>query len=331
MNVDHSRLQGEIGREARRHRAAARRCKSPRGIPTATICIFISTRDFNPVYDALQFDLSFPLAMRPFVVALRKDVPLAVRSKTDAPASRASTRRRDRQEAASRQQIEIDFDGIDGRVSRFPVEEGELRSISSRFASACSSRASRSKRIKVPTQDAGATKIRSSATLLAYDFDQQRLATLAHGGRSRSGLAADYRTLVYSSQRSSAGDRCGRRSARRRRRQKPAGSEPGTHSGWIDLARISVARRTARRVGADVARSVAFTARTFLGRADVGRRLGSSSTNATRAFCRAFARAASSPISFGRCKASSERRTRTRSAATIATLRISSAVFSAAT
>ena len=54
---------------------ALRDDQSPAWDPEGKYLFFISTRDFNPVYDALQFDLSFPQASRPFVVTLRKDVP----------------------------------------------------------------------------------------------------------------------------------------------------------------------------------------------------------------------------------------------------------------
>ncbi len=48
--------------------------QSPAWDPQGNYLYFISTRDFDPVYDALQFDLSFPQAQRPFVVTLRPDV-----------------------------------------------------------------------------------------------------------------------------------------------------------------------------------------------------------------------------------------------------------------
>jgi tricorn protease len=40
--------------------------RAPAWDPDGNYLYFISTRDFNPVYDALQFDLSFPQASRPF-------------------------------------------------------------------------------------------------------------------------------------------------------------------------------------------------------------------------------------------------------------------------
>ena len=53
---------------------ALRTDRAPAWDPQGKYLYFISTRDFHPVYDALQFDLSFPQAMRPFLVTLRADV-----------------------------------------------------------------------------------------------------------------------------------------------------------------------------------------------------------------------------------------------------------------
>ena len=36
--------------------------------------ILLSYREFNPVYDHIHFELSFPQAMRPILVTLRNDV-----------------------------------------------------------------------------------------------------------------------------------------------------------------------------------------------------------------------------------------------------------------
>jgi tricorn protease len=47
---------------------------SPAWDPEGDFLYFISTRDFHPVYDALQFELSFPEASRPYLVTLRETV-----------------------------------------------------------------------------------------------------------------------------------------------------------------------------------------------------------------------------------------------------------------
>ena len=59
---------------------ALREDRAPAWDPEGKYLYFISARDFNPIYDALQFDLSFPHAMRPYVVTLRKRRPEPVRS-----------------------------------------------------------------------------------------------------------------------------------------------------------------------------------------------------------------------------------------------------------
>jgi tricorn protease len=42
--------------------------------PDGNYLYFLSVREFNPVYDQLMFDLGFPFATRPYLLALRKDV-----------------------------------------------------------------------------------------------------------------------------------------------------------------------------------------------------------------------------------------------------------------
>ncbi|MFN8656225.1 MAG: PDZ domain-containing protein [Candidatus Obscuribacterales bacterium] len=49
--------------------------RSPAWDPDGNYLYFISSRDFFPVYDHVQFDLSFLNAERPYLVTLRKDVP----------------------------------------------------------------------------------------------------------------------------------------------------------------------------------------------------------------------------------------------------------------
>jgi tricorn protease len=43
--------------------------------PGGNYLYFLSYREFNPVYDNLHFDLSFPWGMRPYLLLLRADLP----------------------------------------------------------------------------------------------------------------------------------------------------------------------------------------------------------------------------------------------------------------
>jgi tricorn protease len=210
---------------------------SPAWDPEGNYLYFISTRDFHPVYDALQFDLSFPQAMRPFVVTLRDDVcspflpkPRPVHRDHDRDHYHDDEKKNEKPEP-----IDIDFDGITGRVLGFPVDEGDYgqivaakrRVLFTRFEVRGLRPASRSW-----------DEVEESGTLLAYDFEQQRMATIAQDcGDIR--LAADHRTLLYRShERLRAIDAQMDLPEEGDENKPPA--EAGRKSGWLDLERISV-------------------------------------------------------------------------------------------
>src|SRR5262249_49709917 len=58
--------------------------------PDGKYLYFIGQRDYNPVYDEMQFDLGFPMSRRPFAIALRKDVPSPFVPQPKAPESEAA-------------------------------------------------------------------------------------------------------------------------------------------------------------------------------------------------------------------------------------------------
>jgi tricorn protease len=216
--------------------------QSPAWDPEGRYLYFISTRDFDPVYDALQFDLSFPQAQRPFLATLRADVlnpftpkPKPVHREHDHEhehdADRGNGKKRDEQPP----RIEIDFDGIEGRILAFPVDEGEYGEIV-----AVKNRVlfTRFEVRGIKPGDRAWEEEDITGTLLAYDFEQQRCATIANEV-SHIELAADRHTLVYQSH-----DRLRVIDAladlpEEQDEVKPP-SEPGRKSGWIDLDRVSV-------------------------------------------------------------------------------------------
>ena len=210
---------------------------SPAWDPDGRYLYFISTRDFNPVYDALQFDLSFPAAGRPFVITLRDDVPSPfvpkpkpIHHDRDHDHGRANEKKS--QKAAD---IEIDFGGIAGRVLGFPLDEGDYHQIVAvpqrvLFTSFAVKGIKPARREDAEREDHG--------TLLAYDFEQQRLATIANEVNEIE-LGADARTLVYSSRdRLRAIDALSDLPEEGDEQKPPA--ESGRRSGWIDLDRASV-------------------------------------------------------------------------------------------
>lgn len=48
---------------------------SPAFDPEGKYLYFLSNRELNPIYDTQEFDLAFPMSMRPYAITLRKDVP----------------------------------------------------------------------------------------------------------------------------------------------------------------------------------------------------------------------------------------------------------------
>ncbi|MDQ2679909.1 MAG: PDZ domain-containing protein [Candidatus Eremiobacteraeota bacterium] len=212
---------------------------SPAWDPEGKYLYFISTRDFNPVYDALQFDLSFPQAQRPFVVTLRDDVPSPF-----VPKVRPLHRDHDHHDHHDRDDdnkkdapvdISIDFDGIAGRVLGFPIDEGEYDQIA-----ATKGRVYFTKFDVRGIKPAGASwdEPDDTGALLAYDFDQQRCATIAQEVNEFR-LAADHRTLIYRSHERLRAIDANSDLPEDGDEQKPA-PEAGRKSGWIELDRVSV-------------------------------------------------------------------------------------------
>ncbi|PZR59739.1 MAG: peptidase [Candidatus Meridianibacter frigidus] len=213
---------------------ALRTDASPSWDPDGKYLYFLSTRDFNPVYDALQFDLSFPQAMRPFVVTLRDDVPSPFVPKPR-PIHRDDDHDRDAKKKEKPADIGIDFEGMPGRVLSFPLDEGQYgQLVATRNRVLFVRYELRGLKPVSPTWDEEI----ETGSLIAYDFDAQRQATLAQDV-SEMRLAADNRTLLYRTvDRLRAIDaQC--ELPEEGEEQKPL-TEPGRKSGWIDLDRVSV-------------------------------------------------------------------------------------------
>jgi tricorn protease len=216
--------------------SALRVDRSPVWDPEGKYLYFISSRDFNPVYDALQFDLSFPQASRPFVVTLRDDVPSPFVPK---PKPVHQDHARDRDHLNNKPEkvpdISIDFDGISGRVLGFPIDEGEYRQIVAARERVLFTRFP-VKGIKPARRED--LDDEGHGTLLAYDFEHQRLATLATEVDEIE-MGGDARTLVYRSRERLRAIDALADLPEEGEEQKPP-TEPGRRSGWIELERASV-------------------------------------------------------------------------------------------
>ena len=109
--------------------------------PDGRYLYLLSNRTFDPVYDAIVFDLAFPKGSKPYAVMLQKDLdspfnpaPKSLEGKssvkaekadgkTDADAAKADAAKADAKTAEVKD-VAIDFDGIEARIAEFPVPEG---------------------------------------------------------------------------------------------------------------------------------------------------------------------------------------------------------------
>lgn len=208
--------------------------RAPAWDPQGRYLYFISTRDFRPVYDALQFDLSFPQAMRPFLVTLRADVPNPFVAKP-APLHRPKDDDDDEDEKGEPPAVTIDFSGLPQRMLGFPVDEGHYEQIAGAKGRIVYSHFP-VRGIQPHARPGGDAE--HGGTLAAYDFEQQRSATLAQDIDDFQ-LGRDTRTLIYSSRDKLRVIDVGADLPEDDDEPKPPG-EFNRRSGYLDLERVSV-------------------------------------------------------------------------------------------
>ncbi|RYZ75263.1 MAG: peptidase, partial [Proteobacteria bacterium] len=90
--------------------------------PAGDYLYFLSYREFDPVYDSMHFDLSFPRGCKPYLLTLRKDVSAPFSSNFNSVA-------RKKEPKDGKKTIEIDFTNIADRIVGFPVSDGRYGSV----------------------------------------------------------------------------------------------------------------------------------------------------------------------------------------------------------
>jgi tricorn protease len=201
--------------------------------PEGRYLYFLSVRTFDPVYDAVQFELSFPRAARPYLIALQA----GGRPPFDPPPRGlgGDERERDRDRAPQMPPTlpPIDLDGIVARVAPFPVSEN-------RFGEIAGARGGRVVWTVLPIAGAhgrGGHKD-ASGRLEMFELDTLRTEILLDKADAFT-LAADHATLLVRE-----GKRLRALSAlrvpSRERGDGRSGDEPSRRTGWLDLQRIRV-------------------------------------------------------------------------------------------
>jgi tricorn protease len=203
--------------------------------PEGKYLYFIGTRDFDPVFDTLQWDLGFPRADKPYLVTLQADgtspfVP-AARPLESEDAQHARKGKEEMTESPDDvTPVEIDLDGITRRAVPFPVSTGRYGKVvgvkGKAIFSAYPVRGTRGNELTFlgPT---------GTGTIEVYDFDTQEQQQVAEKVTD-FWLGADNKTLLYQS-----GDRL-RVVRAGEKREEDKDDSPGRTTGWIDLDRIKV-------------------------------------------------------------------------------------------
>jgi len=224
------------------------RDRRPAFDPLGRYLYFIGQREFDPVYDELQFEMGFPLGSRPYAVTLRADEPAPFLGEITAPGAKPSDAATpaDSPEAAAAPdgpaglasgadsgrpvRVRIDLAGIERRVVPLPVPDGRYDRVAGT-------------KDKVLVTSHPVKGVRGGRPLDGDGDDRSLQAvTLATGkseqlvdGISDFRLGADHTTLLYR-----AKDRLRVLAAG----EKPSdATDPGRESGWVDLERVKVSVR----------------------------------------------------------------------------------------
>ncbi len=104
---------------------------SPAFTPDGKYLAFLSARTFDPVYDTHNFDLSFTVGVRPYLIPLRADTPSPFDPEGRDGRSRRRTTRttsanggKGSDDAGSAVEVRVDLDGLSERTVVVPVAAG---------------------------------------------------------------------------------------------------------------------------------------------------------------------------------------------------------------
>lgn len=234
---------------------------SPSFDPQGKYLYFLSLRTFDPVYDSVQFEMSFPRAARPYLIALQaggappfEPAPKGLKGPLKAPVpsvpnhptpvdadtathpagppAAATPATADAPPASAAALLRVDLPGIAARIAAFPVNESRF----GRVVGAASGKVVWSVLGIVGAHGRGGHK-EAPGRLEVFDFATLHTETLTDKA-DHFELAADHTTLVL---------REGKRLRALAIDPKPPsgddaapGAPPSRKSGWLDLERLRI-------------------------------------------------------------------------------------------
>ncbi len=221
---------------------------APAWDPDGKYLYFLSQREFDPVGDALHFDLGFPTATRPMLVTLQKELKNPFIPTTPSPEDEKENeekekegkdseekddeaKKKEKEKEKKQKPINIELDGIEQRVVAFPYSHGRYRQIAGVEGKAIFT----SFPVQHATNTPGEDDQKAKAKLHAYDFKEQKKEVLI-GDIDSFQLSRDNKNLVYRT-----GDRIRVIKAGKKADDDQKGDNKGgtnRHNGWIDVNRI---------------------------------------------------------------------------------------------
>ena len=228
--------------------------------PEGKYLYFLGHRILNPVYDHLQFDLSFPRGVKPYAITLQRDLRSPFMPEPKAPSEKEkengkkekdkdkdqeekpeengsengdegeATDSAEKQEKADKKPPEtvIDLDGITRRAVPFPVGEGLYYGVCGIKGKALFLVYPIEGAIHQPDDNH-----EPQGHIDSFDFEKQKYEVLINNVNGFD-LSRDHKYLVYRSRYRLRVLKAG---------EKPPKTEnerPNRESGWIDLNRIKV-------------------------------------------------------------------------------------------
>ncbi|MEJ7670279.1 MAG: S41 family peptidase [Casimicrobiaceae bacterium] len=205
---------------------------SPSFDPDGRYLYFLSLRTFDPVYDSVQFELSFPRAGRPYLIALQ-----AGGAAPFDPAPKGLTRREPGSESPEPHPVAIaprvDLEGIAARIAAFPVPEN----LFGKIAGAADNKVVWSVLPIAGAHGRGGHK-EVKGKLEVFDLETLRTEPLADEADTFE-LANDRTTLVFrAGNRLRAVVASGKPARGKDERGASPSDRPSRETGWIDLNRI---------------------------------------------------------------------------------------------
>ena len=218
---------------------------SPAFDPEGKYLYFLGYRTFNPVYDNLQFDLSFPTGVKPYALMLRRDLRSPFIPEPRAPEEKEKEKEEssaEKQEQGSEDEDEskketskkpapivIDLEGITTRALPFPVTEGKFRAVRGVKGKALFLSFPIEGSVYQPGENHD-----PKGHIDSYDFEAHKYEYLIDGV-SGFDLSRDSKTLIYRSRQRlrvlKAGDKAPK---------GENGDRASRETGWLDLHRVKV-------------------------------------------------------------------------------------------